>query len=871
MSSLKTKILRSTALLLAGVLVTACGGSGGGGDVGQPLHLSFAVANQTTDDVDVALVNAVQNSSPTVVAAASQRVALVPGQSSTINLDRYFNDPNGDFLRFMPTSSDTTVVTVSIDGCDLIITPQGPGSATVTVTTYDALQSGCRDGSTNQAPQVSSPIANQTLNTSGAALNVDLSTVFTDPDGGALNYLASSSASSIATASINGNALTIQPLSVGSATITITAIDEQGASAQTMVTVTVANSPSGGSNQAPAIVQAIPDRALNASDSPVSFDLGPVFSDPDGGTLSFSASSSDPGVVTAAINGALLLIDPAAAGTATVTVTATDSGSATAQDSFTVTVSGQPSGGNNNPPPATSTVDYYFDDTTLYSYQHGASPASVAVDSRDPTFTPTPVYAGTVSDFHPVYVFYRSSAGTFWRVSTTPGSQSAPQQVSAFNPTRPICFTKRGQDLANPDNAPVVFALLASGQSCSDSARTLDYRVIRVGDNASTPAVVFPQADASSVEGSAIVQLINPSDFSHAGWLVIQRNTQNNEILVRVPANPTGPLTTILTPANGIAEFIRLGMAGNGVVMLSVDGALYSYDVANSTLNDLHFTFRSSFGSIRPRPDARASELGGEFYFVDDNVNTGGGALYRTQAGGTQAPIKIDNRPFCNLSDFGVTLAVGASWVVWSCHSSMAGGATLRSVSKSATQPGAGVIALDTAQGANNEEFGSFTAASDQYVYYNVLTRVAVPNARDFFTVEAKRAALDGSGVTTTPQAKWLNLVLAGRGQTGIVYRLDGLQKLADPVGGKTLVAVSANAPANQVTVGTLPTDAISIVALSFTADNAGIVTIIVDETPTSPLGAGLGDILYIDASVANSLERVTNTSNKFEFAVFGL
>ena len=70
----------------------------------------------------------------------------------------------------------------------------------------------------------------------------------------------------------------------------------------------------------------------------VTVDVSPFFSDPDGGTLTYTATSSDAGVVSVSLTGSDLTATAVAAGTATVTVTATDPDGLTATQSAGVTV-----------------------------------------------------------------------------------------------------------------------------------------------------------------------------------------------------------------------------------------------------------------------------------------------------------------------------------------------------------------------------------------------------------------------------------------------------------------------------------------------------------------------------------------------------
>ena len=116
----------------------------------------------------------------------------------------------------------------------------------------------------------------------------------------------------------------------GTATVTVTATDPGGLSATQSFSVTV------------------PNRAPEAVDSigAVETHIGQIaplvasahFSDPDGDLLSYTAESSDTGVVTATVSGDTVVVVAVTKGSATVTVTSSDPGGLTARQSFAATV-----------------------------------------------------------------------------------------------------------------------------------------------------------------------------------------------------------------------------------------------------------------------------------------------------------------------------------------------------------------------------------------------------------------------------------------------------------------------------------------------------------------------------------------------------
>ena len=93
----------------------------------------------------------------------------------------------------------------------------------------------CGDGGTdpepvpepNRPPVVSGSLPAQSL-TVGQSVQVDVTQFFSDPDGDALTYSASSSDTGIATASVAGSTMTLTAVAAGSATATVTARDPQG-------------------------------------------------------------------------------------------------------------------------------------------------------------------------------------------------------------------------------------------------------------------------------------------------------------------------------------------------------------------------------------------------------------------------------------------------------------------------------------------------------------------------------------------------------------------------------------------------------------------------------------------------------------------
>ncbi len=162
----------------------------------------------------------------------------------TFNLASYFSDPDGDRLTYNATTTNVFIAAVSATGNQLNVRSGVDGAATITVTATDPggltasqsfrLTTTFRQPS-NRAPVVRHGIRDVASMTVGQSGDVDVSDNFSDPDGDRLTYSARSSASDFVRASMSGGTLTftaVQAFSSGTVTITVTARDPHGATAE---------------------------------------------------------------------------------------------------------------------------------------------------------------------------------------------------------------------------------------------------------------------------------------------------------------------------------------------------------------------------------------------------------------------------------------------------------------------------------------------------------------------------------------------------------------------------------------------------------------------------------------------------------------
>ncbi|WP_419947913.1 Ig-like domain-containing protein [Candidatus Palauibacter sp.] len=167
------------------------------------------------------------------------------GETATVEVSSFFSDPDGDALTYAAASSNSVVATVSVSGSSVAVTALAKGTATVTVTANDPegeeAEQRFRVTVPNRRPEAVGEIPAQTVS-AGETATVEVSSYFSDPDGDRLAYSAVSSDPGVADASVTGGSVSITALAEGVVTITVTARDPGGLSAESPFDVTVMRS-----------------------------------------------------------------------------------------------------------------------------------------------------------------------------------------------------------------------------------------------------------------------------------------------------------------------------------------------------------------------------------------------------------------------------------------------------------------------------------------------------------------------------------------------------------------------------------------------------------------------------------------------------
>lgn len=281
---------------------------------------------------------ACENPQPPMSCGAILQQTVTVGQTGTVIA--CFNDPNGDLLSYVASSSNPGVAAVSAAGNSVTITALSPGNTSVTVTATDP--DGLKGQQVfqvtvpNRAPLAQGTIPSHSIIVGQNAV-VNLSSYFTEPDGQTLSYSATAEDLAVATPTVNASVLTVTAVAKGTTSVTATATDPGGLTGTQVFQVVVPN-------RAPVTTGAPSDQTLNRGEM-VTVDVSVHFDDPDGDPLTYEAVSSDPATTAVTVHGQVVSIAGVARGEATVTVLANDPGGLHAQSSFLVTVTGADSRG----------------------------------------------------------------------------------------------------------------------------------------------------------------------------------------------------------------------------------------------------------------------------------------------------------------------------------------------------------------------------------------------------------------------------------------------------------------------------------------------------------------------------------------------
>ena len=178
---------------------------------------------------------------PADVVGTFPRQALNVGDTLVVDMAPYFGDPGGDALEYAADSSKE-LVTVSMSGSVVTIVGVAVGRTYVVVSASGPggrMAIPVRVMQLNRAPEAVDTIPSQAVTAGKTTASLDLSAYFRDPDGDRLEFSAATSDESVVAVSVSGSQATIQGVSAGDATVTVTARDPEGLEAEQSFAITV--------------------------------------------------------------------------------------------------------------------------------------------------------------------------------------------------------------------------------------------------------------------------------------------------------------------------------------------------------------------------------------------------------------------------------------------------------------------------------------------------------------------------------------------------------------------------------------------------------------------------------------------------------
>lgn len=240
-------------------------------------------------------------------------------------------------------------------------------------------------------------------------------------------------------------------------------------------------------NRAPTAVGTIPEQVLTLGGDPTIVNVADAFSDPDGDTLSYSASSSNREVIQVTVSGSEATLTSAAEGTAAVTITASDPAGLSATQTFLAHV--RPSGTPNRAPTATGAIP----DQTM---NQGASPTTLDVAGvfSDPDGDPL-TYSASSNDTGVVQVTVAGSVLTL----TPVGQGMTAITITARDPG----------GLSTAQTVPVLVRPPDAPNEPPRSVRGIPDQVLHQGDD---PTVLDLTHNFSEPEGEPLTYAADSDD-----------------------------------------------------------------------------------------------------------------------------------------------------------------------------------------------------------------------------------------------------------------------------------------------------------------------------------------------------------------------
>ncbi|HZX48586.1 MAG TPA: hypothetical protein VFF47_05150, partial [Nitrospirota bacterium] len=307
----------------------------------------------------------------------------------------------------------------------------------------------------------------------------------------------------------------------------------------------------------------------------------------------------------------------------------------------------------------------------------------------------------------------------------------------------------------------------------------------------------------------------NQSNGSIIGWLV-----KDGGSLKRCDKN-FASCTTVINFTNSAEE---IGWSPLGLIPLAIDNKLYVYNFSNGTLSGALYTFSD------PYPGWGEYDLSA--FYIKDNEK-----ILRLDWGNYSITQLVDEGAFNDIYDLRVT----RNRIIYSV-----GNQSLKSIPKTGGSP----IIL-----AQVVTPGTYIDISDisynGHVYYEIIG--VAGHIKD-----------DGTGKDEVQNAQWIGGVYP----TDFSFdNMEGRDKviraecsLYSGCGNGTIRAFDASTYSNPLIMGTLPGDISSVWFGGYGSH------LLVEGWPSA---GSISDVLYLNTGTANSLRRITNTTDISEYPAF--
>ncbi len=372
-------------------------------------NVSFAadVPPSTVTKLGSSSGSTVTNTAPKLVTPFDNQAMTVGDSDLQVSVLNHFLDAEQTDLKYAVSSLNSKICKATLVGDTIVLTPVARGTVTIAVVADDRAgkKANASFTVTVNDPPHSTGITDQTKQIGTGDVTLSLHDFFTDADGDLLTYQVSVEDLSIATYALSADQLTLTPAQVGSTKVTVQSSDGRGGLLTESFHLHVTAAP----NQDPVVEQTPGNRTLTVGQADYTFDLSPLFSDPDQDALTYEAESSHPSFATVSVSGAQATVHTLASGTTTIRLTAKDGRGGEVTTEFQVTI--------NEPPviatlpaqtlqagdaPTTIDLSSYLSDLeqdalTVTATSAASSIAAVSVAGSTLTLTPNAAGSTTVT------------------------------------------------------------------------------------------------------------------------------------------------------------------------------------------------------------------------------------------------------------------------------------------------------------------------------------------------------------------------------------------------------------------------------------------------------------------------------------------